>query len=66
MGMQVPGNSVSSFKLDCGAFISPKSCRESFSEVNALHSPNTLDNLDLSDKLTPLNLREEQQKDNTI
>ena len=66
MGMQVPDNSVNSFKFDCETFSLPKSLRDSFPEINALHSPNPLDDLDLSDKLTPLNLREEQQKDNTI
>ena len=66
MGMQVPDNSVNSFKFDCETFSLPKSLRESFPEIKALHSPNPLGDMDLSDKLTPLNLREEQQKDNTI
>ena len=66
LGMQVPDNSVNSFKFDCETFSLPESLRASFLEITAVHSPNPLDDLDLSDKLTPLNLREEQQKDNTI
>ena len=60
-----PHNFVNSLKFDCETFNFQKSLRESFSEINALRSPNPLDDLDLSDKLTPLNWREEQQNDTT-
>ena len=39
---------------------------KALSQLNALHAPNPLDELDLSDKMQSLNLKEEQMKDPNI
>ena len=65
MGMQVPDNSVNALKYECTPF-RLGSVLQSFNALNALHAPNPLDELDLTEKMTSLNLREEQQKDDNI
>ena len=66
MGMQTPDNSVNTLRYDCETFALPKDLRASFPELNALHASNPLDSLDMSDKLHPVNLQFEQQKDTNI
>ena len=66
MGMQVPDNSVNTIRYDCMPFRLGRTKHKAFEALNSLHAPNPLDDLDLTDKMTPLNLREEQQKDPNI
>ena len=66
MGMQVPGNSVNSFTFDCELYTLPNDIQNSFHAINALHAPNPLDDLDVTDKSNPLNFYAEQQKDTDI
>ena len=66
MGMQVPDNSVNLLKVDCELLMSSENLKASLPSINALHAPNPLDHLDMSDRLTPLNLQLEQQKDTNI
>ena len=66
MGMQVPDNSVNAIRHDCMPFKIGNTCSKAFESLNALHAPNPLDEFDLTDKMTSLNLREEQQKDANI
>ena len=66
MGMQVPDNSVNLLKADYEIFMSSEDLKTSLPSLNALHAPNPLDHLDMSDRLTPLNLQLEQQKDTNI
>ena len=66
MGMQVPDNSVNAIRYGCMPFKIGNTCSKAFESLNALHAPNPLDEFDLTDKMTSLNLREEQQKDANI
>ena len=66
MGMQVPDNSVNTIRYDCMPFRLGRTKHKASEALNSLHAPNTLDDLDPTDKMTPLNLREEQQKDPNI
>ena len=66
MGMQVPDNSVNTIRYDCMPFRLGRTKHKAFEALNSLHVSNPLDDLDLTDKMTPLNLREEQQKDPNI
>ena len=64
--MQVPDNSVNSFSFDCALYTLSNDVYTSFPEINALHAPNPLDDLDVTNKSNPLNLYAEQQKDTNI
>ena len=66
MGMQVPDNSVNLIRYDYMPFKLGNTCSKAFESLNALHAPNPLDEFDLTDKTTSLNLREEQQKNANI
>ena len=66
MGIQVPDNSVNSFSFDCEHYTLPKDVHFSFPEINALHAPNPLHDLDVTDKSNSLKLYAEQQKDTNI
>ena len=66
MGMQVPDNSVNTIRYDCMPFRLGRTKYKAVEALNSLHAPNPLDDLDHIDKMTPLNLREEQQKDPNI
>ena len=63
MGMQVPDNSVNTVRYDCMPFRLGRTKHKAVEALRSLHAPNPLDDLD---KMTPLNLREEQQKDPNI
>ena len=62
MGMQVPENPVKLLKVDCEIWMSPADLKTSLPTINALHAPNPLDHLDMSDRITPPDLHIEQQK----
>ena len=66
MGMQVPDNSVNTIRTECTPFKLGPTKNKALSQLSALHAPNPLDELELSDKLQSLNLKEEQQKDPNI
>ena len=65
MGMQVSDNSVNTIRYECIPFKLGPTKNKALSQLNALHAPIPLDELDLSDKLQSLNLKE-QQKDPNI
>ena len=62
MGMQVLDNSVILPKTDCEVFMSS----EYLPSKNALHAPNPLGHLSMSNTLTQFNLQLQQQKDKNI
>ena len=66
MGMQVPDNSVNAIRFDCRPLKLGNTCSKAFESLSSLHAPNPLDEFDLTDKMTSLYLREEQQKDANI
>ena len=66
MGMQVPDNSVNILQYECVPFRIGSTALNAYRTLNALHAPNPLDELDLTDKMNSLNLRDEQQKDDNI
>ena len=66
MGMQVPDNSVNNIRYECIQFKLGPTKNKALPQLSALHAPNPLDELDLSDELQSLNLKEEQQKDPNI
>ena len=63
MGMQVPDNLAILLKIECKVLINLEDLKTSLPSINALHALNPSDHLDMSDRLTPLNLQLEQQKD---
>ena len=66
MGMQTPDNSVNLLRYDYEFSSLSKNLRKSYPEINALHASNLLDFLNMSDKINPMNLQAEQQKDSNI
>ena len=63
MGMQVPDNLAILPKVECKILITLEDLKTSLPSINALHALNPSDHLDMSDRLTLLNLQLEQQKD---
>ena len=63
--MRVPDNSVNALKYECTPFRLGSNVLQSFNALNALHAHNPLDELDSTDKMTSINLQEQQKDDNT-
>ena len=66
MGMQVPDNFLNTILQECIPFKLGPAKNKALSQPNALHAPNHLDELDLSDKMQSLNIKEKQQKDTNL
>ena len=66
MVMQIPDNSVNAIRYDFMPFKLGNTCSNAFDSLNSLHAPNPVVEFDLTDMMTSLNLREEQQKDANI
>ena len=64
--MQEPDNSLNSVRLDCEIFMTPDILRNYCSELNALHAHSPLNSFAITDKQNPVDLRNEQQKDQKI
>ena len=69
MGTQVPDNSLNHLQLDCEIYMTNQDLEKKQlppSDLIAMHAPNPLDTLDLSDKNNSIDLRLHEQKDNNI
>ena len=62
----MPDNSVITIRYHFMPFRLGRTKHKAVEALNSLHAPNPLDDLEITDKMTPLNLGEEQQKDPNI